>query len=383
MLLTLAATAVLGCHAAPDEPPADAAIPPAAAEDDATDDDGAAPLLEPVPVAARTYDGSDEIVHPDASVFATAWRGTRFWFAATPYPSGNAAFENPSIYTGHELRDWQTPAGVVNPLVHPEVGGYLSDPDLTYDPVRDELRLYYRQTVRDVDEIYLETSPDGARWTTPTRVLQTARYDLISPAVVRELDGSWRMWTVGAYPGGCRAGRNGIVLGVRSSRDGIVWGKPRPVQLVIPGRVPWHWDVQYVRSKHEYWALVAAYPDGATCSTTALFFARSADGVAWAVSPTPLLGPGELDVMRDLVYRSTFRYFPKRDLVAVWFSGARLEGGAYHYALATARYALPELLRRVEGAARAEVGRAPSTSLDRRLGTADSAAREAFVQRFP
>jgi hypothetical protein len=383
VLVALLATATWACHATPGEPQADATVPVAAEEDDLTDDDGTAPVLDPAPMSASTYDGSGELVHPDASVFPKAWRGTRFWFAATPYPSGNPTFENPSIYTGRQLREWQAPAGLANPLARPESSGYLSDPDLSYDPARDELRLYYRQTVREVDQIYLETSPDGTRWSSPTLVLESTRYDLISPAVVRESDGSWRMWTVGAHAGGCRAGASGIVLGVRSSSDGIAWGKPHPVQLAIPGRVPWHWDVQYVRARQEYWALVAAYPDGGTCSTTAVFFARSPDGIAWAVSPAPLLAPGELDALRDVVYRSTFRYFPKRDLVAVWFSGARLEGGSYHYAVATARYSLPDLLRRVQGGARTDVGRRPSTGIDRRISAADSSAREAFVRGFP
>jgi hypothetical protein len=382
MLLALAAAIAWGCHAVPGEPQADLLVPTATDEDDVIDD-GAAPLLGPAHLAVRTYDGSDELVHPDALVFPKTWRGTRFWFAATPYPSGNPAFENPSIYTGRHLRDWQTPAGLANPLARPESGGYLSDPDLTYDPTRDELRLYHRQTIRAVDQIYVETSQDGTHWSTPALVLEDVRYDLISPAVVREPDGSWRMWTVGAHAGGCQARASGIVLRVRSSRDGLAWGAPRPVQLTIAGRVPWHWDVQYLRSRQEYWALVAAYPDGGSCNATAVFFARSPDGIAWTVSPTPLLAPGELDALRDVVYRSTFRYFPKRDLVAVWFSGARLDGGTYHFAVATARYSLPDLLRRVQGAARTDLGRTASTGVDRRISAADSSAREAFVRGFP
>jgi hypothetical protein len=297
----------------------------------------------------------------------------------TPYPLGNARFENPSIFQGDAADDWQIPPEVANPLALPEVGGYLSDPDLTVDPARAELRLYYRQTVREVDQIYLKTSRDGVRWAAPRRVLEDVRYTLISPAIVREEDGSWRMWTVDARDNGCRARAVQVTLAERRSPDGIAWGSASTVSLAIPGRVPWHWDVQYIRSKKEYWALIAAYRDGGTCSESSLYFARSADGTAWKVSPTPLLGPGVLPKLNDLVYRSTFRYFPKSDLVDVWYSGARLEGSGYHFSLATARYPLADLLARVEG----PPALASREHEERERTAGERAAREAFANAFP
>jgi len=136
--------------------------------------------------------------------------------------------------------------------------------------------------------------------------------------------------------------------------------------------------VQYVAAKSEYWALIAAYPQGTTCSQSAVYFARSTDGTSWTVSPTPLLGPGEFDPIRDLVYRSSFHYHDGSDAVSVWFSGARLEGRSFHYSVASARYPFPELLRRVSGA---------PWALERSVTSAASAelraAREAFEREFP
>lgn len=337
-------------------------------------------LLEPVSFDAVSYDGSGELVHPDAVVLPRGWKGSRFWFSATPYPHGDARFENPSLFRGDAADDWELPLGAKNPLAMPETDGYLSDPDLVLDPVRSELRMYYRQTLRSVDQIYLMTSRDGANWSNAQRVLESARYALISPALVRETDGTWRMWTVNAHTSGCRARADEMTLSQRRSPDGITWGSPASVQLVIPGRVPWHWDVQYIASKHEYWSLVAAYRDGKTCSESSLYFARSVDGTDWVVSPSPLLGPGMLPALNDLVYRSTFRYFSKSDVVDVWFSGARLEGSSYHFALATARYPVSELLARVErtAAVSPDRGREGETHLARLR-----AAREAFANDFP
>jgi hypothetical protein len=149
--------------------------------------------------------------------------------------------------------------------------------------------------------------------------------------------------------------------------------------------VSWHWDIQYVRSKREYWALVAAYPDGSNCSQSAVFYARSADGTTWTASPTPLLQPGEVDVLRDLVYRSSFRYFANGDVVMVWFSGARVIGRQMHFSLATARYPLAELLRRVEAprSVTTRMPRIPGAGDDSTRISAARAAFAAFIDAFP
>jgi hypothetical protein len=371
---------LLACHAIPDEPN-EPLVPESAQIDDPGPGLGDE-IVEPLSLAVVTYDGSGEMVHPDALVFPHDWRGSRYWYVATPYPFGNPAFENPSGYMGNEAGDWRPLPGVANPLAHAAEGAYLSDPDLSFDPVRDELRLYYRQTTMKADEIYLKTSRTGSDWSVPTLVVQDERYAVISPAIVREQDGSWRMWAVSAGNGGCKTRASAVSLTQRRSRDGIKWGAPDVVNLAIPKRVPWHWDVQYIKSKNEYWALVAAFPDGTDCSRSAVYFARSVDGTSWTVSPSPLLGPGVLEPLRDLVYRSSFRYFASSDVVTVWFSGAREELGKFHYSLATARYPLAELLRRVDAPFVGDRAREVREAGDGRRGKPDP-ARAAFVEAFP
>ena len=344
-------------------------------------DDAEAPgagFVAPSPIAVVTYEGSGQLVHPDAAVFPDRWQGKRYWIAGTPYPWGNPKFENPSIYQGRVSREMRVPFGVTNPLVTAPSSGYMSDPDMLYDPDAGELRMYVRETFGGMDELLLLTSADGIHWS-PSRLVATdVRYSLISPSIVRESATSWRMWTVNAQAQGCFSLGSELTLQQRRSTDGITWGAPAPVVLRIPGRVPWHWDVQYVAAKQEYWALVAAYPDGTTCSRTAVYFARSADGTMWSVSPTPLLAPGEFDPMRDVVYRSSFHYHDGSDAVSVWFSGARLEGNAFRYAVASARYPYADLLRRVGGAAPIIPDRDGASAASAELQTARSQFESAF-----
>lgn len=379
LTLTLA-VAVLACHSTGDSEPTEPLVPDAVEVDES---DMLSPdlLLEPSPAQVETYDGSGELVHPDALVFPHRWSGHRYWFIATPYPLGNATLENPSAFAGDSAHDWRTIPGLTNPIARPTPEGYLSDPDLTYDPSHDRVRLYYRETTNKVDQVFLRTSSTGSDWSEPTLVVEDARYSLISPAIVRETDGSWRMWAVNAVNGGCRVRASALALTQRRSRDGIKWNAAEPVNLTIPNFVPWHWDVQYIRDKKEYWALVAAYPDAGNCSMTSVFFARSANGTTWTVSPTPLLAPGAVPALRDLVYRSTFRYFPSDSVVRVWFSGARVENERFHYAMAIARYPLAELLRRVNATTptNASAAMRANEPRDARL----QVARERFINAFP
>ena len=345
-------------------------------------DDAEAPgaaFVAPTLIPTITYDGSGQLVHPDAAVFPRRWQGVRYWIAGTPYPSGNPKYENPSIYHGQSSREMKVPLGVTNPIVAPPAVGYLSDPDVLHDVERDELRMYYRQTAGESDQLFLITSQNGVQWSSAQLVLSDARYSLISPAVVRESATSWRMWTVNASAQGCYSLPTELMLQQRRSADGIAWSAPEPVELRLPRRVPWHWDVQYVAAKSEYWALIAAYPQGTTCSQSAVYFARSKDGTSWTVSPTPLLGPGEYEPIRDLVYRSSFHYHDGSDAVSVWFSGARLEGRSFHYSIASARYPFPDLLRRVSSASSSILERSGSDAVSAEL----RAAREAFEREFP
>ena len=346
---------------------------------DEADIPGAA-LVAPALLQTPTYDGSGELVHPDAVVLPERWNGHRYWVSATPYPTGNPKYENPSIYQGYKSQQMLVPTGVRNPLAQPgSLGGYLSDPDMLFDPDRDQLRMYYRQTTTSSDVLYMMTSQDGVQWSAPVRVFTGERYGLISPAIVRESASSWRMWSVYAVAQGCYSLSGEMSLEQRRSTDGVAWSAPEPVNLRVLGRVPWHMDVQYIPAKQEYWALIAAYPQGTTCSQTAIYFARSADGTNWTVSPNPLLGPYEFAPLNDLVYRSTFHYHEASDAVSVWFSGARIGDGGFHFAMASARYPYADLLRRVNGTSPMIMQRERSAQVSVELRS----ARSVFEKDFP
>ncbi|HKV51697.1 MAG TPA: hypothetical protein VJO52_10895 [Gemmatimonadaceae bacterium] len=296
-------------------------------------------------VPLPTYDGSGQVVHPDVAVFPNGFAGHEFWLAATPYPNGNANLENPSLYID-DARHWMVPSDVTNPLVKaPASPAHNSDPDLAYDPVAKRLRLYYRVTKDNVDDIRMRASTDGSHWIDDQSVVSAPGIAIVSPAVVRMPNGQWSMWSVNAVQGGCLA--RSTVLERRTSSDGIHWSGPQALAVTQRGYVLWHLDVQYIPSKGEYWALIAAYPVGSGCAADDLFFARSADGVTWQTYATPIVARADYPAYANAVYRSTFYYDADNDAVRLWLSGAVFRNGAWDWTAATSRWRLADLMAKV------------------------------------
>lgn len=330
----------IGCDAAPLVAPAPSSAAANVAANASARDAAQRPLELPnllaLPARSQftTYEGSGEVVHPDVVTFAEPWNGHRYWNAITPYPKSATQFENPSLFASEDGDNWTIPTGVTNPL-QKTARGYLSDPDMVYEPVSNQLWLYYREVEERklpngkmahlADHVWMTASSDGTHWGTPKRVVTDPGKFVVSPSIVRTSDGAWRMYQVDTGKDGCSA--KGSTVKLRRSTDGITWSNPSNAGLVQAGFVPWHIDVQYIPSRGEYWALTAAYVAARGCTTTSLFLATSPDGTKWTTYPTPVLAPGDMPEFSSAVYRSTFAY-ESSDNVTIWFSGARVARAA-------------------------------------------------------
>lgn len=315
--------------------------------------------LRAIPVA--TYDGSGQAVHPDVLAGPFGGLDDRTRLAMTPYPWGNATFENPSLFAGNERDGWTVPVGVTNPIVRPN-GGYLSDPDLVWDPDAAEVRLYYRH-VSEANRVLLVTSRDGITFSVPRQVVSAPSHQVVSPSIVRRGPTDWLMWSVNSGPHGCTAGSTTVEL--RRSPDGVNWSVPKPVELSQPGVFAWHIDVQWVDALGEYWALFNGKVAG-SCTTDALYIATSADGVRWRTYRSPVLRSGVIPELADIVYRATFAYDKERDLVALWHSGARYTSRGYEWRTAYERRRRSELFELVAKAEPALAVRVAPPPLDNR-----------------
>lgn len=292
-------------------------------------------------LALVTYDGSGQVVHPDVAV----WPGnsTPLRLAITPYPGGDAAYENPSLFAGQDGRNWTVPPGVRNPVEHAS-SGYLSDPDLVYDPSTATFSLFYRQVASGRNVIWLARSGDGATWGGPVQVASAPNHEIVSPAVVRGAPAEpWSMWSVNSGGAGCDA--RATVVERRTSQDGVHWSAPIRTDLAQSGEVIWHIDVAWVGARGEYWALYNTYQSGGTCVTGALYLARSTDGIHWRTAPSPVARRGVTPGFADVIYRSTFLVDATGTYVTFWLSGATYQADrGYTWSAATVRRRVDDVL---------------------------------------
>jgi len=303
------------------------------------------------PFRIQTFEGSGETVHPDIAVVPQWWRGSSWRLVATPYPNGDAQYENPSEYIGESWTEWEIPQGLTNPVVKPKQG-YLSDPDQLYNPATDELWMYYRQVMRG-NLIWLVTSKNGVRWSLPREVLRAPNHQIVSPSIVRVNDSTWYMWSINAGAPGCAAKHT--IVERRRSTDGMTWSAPEPVTLdTPPGVWPWHIDVEWVPAASQYWAAFNV-KDSVGCVTGELEFATSTDGITWTVAPSPLITRHAIPDFADIVYRASFVYHPTTDFVTFWYSGARYDQDSSRYVWHTAIQRIPReaLMARVNQPRRA------------------------------
>jgi hypothetical protein len=308
--------------------------------------DAAGPVPPPPPnnihlLTLQTFDGSGQAVHPDPAVTPTSWGASSSQLMVTPYPNGDASKENPSLFEGRSSSEWFIPEGVMNPIARPAMG-YLSDPDELYNPDAGELWLYYRG-VTTQNEIFLIRAASPSRWSAPLLVASAPNHSIVSPTVVRRGPGDWMMWSVNSGSAGCTSATTTVEM--RRSTDGINWSAPVETDLA-EDNFPWHIDVEWIPSRGEFWGVYNVKVAG-SCTTAALHFATSEDGVHWVAAPSPVVARSAIPAFDDIVYRGAISYDPGAGMVTLLYSGARFENSRYTWRVATEEMTLEAFLGRV------------------------------------
>ena len=313
-------------------------------------------LRDVLTIPTYEYSGKapNNVTHPDVLDFTLVngaggtplgtWGGHRFWMAVTPNQEGNSQFENPCLVWSDDGKIWSA-EGIPNPLsvVEREPDGtHNCDNDVIYDPVSDELWVYYvwEQDAQNYGQIgtsnfkpsilrriRVAATQDGTGFTYAVQkdagqenpytdlVTSTYHYDMQSPAVVRRDANTWLMWSNNSDQGVAPTGwnnQNGFVE-LRRSTNGTDWGEAKslkPTLVLQNSWIPWHLDVQWIPNvgadgSGEYWALICAYPKGGGSNHTDLFFAKSADGELWTTYPNPILSPRSGQWDQNFIYRSS------------------------------------------------------------------------------
>jgi len=251
-----------------------------------------------------TPDELQTVTHPSVVEVPEGWNGYRYWMLLTPYGNNNSATENPCVYVSQDGVSFGPPPGLTNPLAtlaDAQAAGWShwSDTHLLFMDDGVTLGAYWRGSTGTGEGFYLSTSTDGVTWSPKVKVLEDLSTvlgsELLSPAIVREADSSFSMWTVRQITSSDRR------VDHRTSADGITWSAA--TECTIPAAlVPWHIEVQRIGST--YHALVS----GGTSANIGdnLYYLTSSDQTTWEGS-TSVAVPKTPDPTLDARhYRSCF-----------------------------------------------------------------------------
>lgn len=266
------------------------------------------------PLNLKSVYGNNQNVHPKVLYISGGFVGYKYWMAYTPYPWGNAVYENPCIACSNDGYEWINIAN--NPIDVPDsnITGYYSDTHLVYRADTQKLECWYRlaDTGNMVETIYRKISSDGVTWgerealytysgaTSLTRVLSPVAF----------WDGAkYKIWIV-FYTSGTNPSENNQYIKYFESTDGTNWTFVRDIKIRftrdnIVYRI-WHIDLIY---ENNTYVLLAMCKGGSSSDETAnnkiwdLFIVTSADNITYS-SPSPVM-LGNSDGWDKYLYRST------------------------------------------------------------------------------
>jgi len=287
-------------------------------------------------ISIPTYDGSNQVVHPDILM-----HNGLFYLTITPYPWSNVEHENPSFYSSADGVTF-SPTGV-NPVVDHPKGGYNDDPDLIIDPLNGEFSIYYNETPKNYNKQYLALlrSPDGVDWTDHRKLVEfrTGRGEpfIVSPAVVYYA-GHYFMFHVEVdadanthSPNTCSNDPHKHQIKVMFSEDGVTWDKHKDegINIDFPADFnPWHMNI--VQGNGHFYMLVNGYHRG-FCDRHNLYLAVSDDLTNWHFINKPIVTASKDFYNSKIIYRSAgivdgdnmYVYFSFYTYDRRWFLGLK------------------------------------------------------------
>ena len=260
-----------------------------------------------IPITTHTGSITTQLVHPTILKFTNKINGYNYIIGITPYPNGNSAYENPSVAFTNDLINY-TEDNVSNPLVPPPSTGWNADPDLTYDPLRDRLLMYFTFYQTPEGEGYtILASNDGTNWNVVGKWYSgTTVWAIASPTVIYDpVDRVFKMWAI-------KYNRSTYekTLVYATSVDGVNFSEFQPLNYTPPvygGQNYRAWHIAVHKVGNEYWMIAAANPEGLRdgAPPVHLFFANSSDGINWTFYDTPILTTAD-SLATDKLYRADF-----------------------------------------------------------------------------
>lgn len=225
-----------------------------------------------------TYDGCNQVVHPD--VIVGNYHGRKVYFmAVTPYPFGDPRYENPCVYYSGDGETWEGLPGVQNPIAYPQRGkhNHLSDAEIFIPRGDDgELWVYYRESTFEesgnYDNIYRKKINLEDNCSNTELLCKFPADGIISPSMIKDGD-LYQTFFV-------RRAKNEHTELVRViTKDGTLNGKIEKVTIKNEPLEKKVWHIDVVRSERRRQRLHAmiTYANGIGGAEARLYYAMSCD----------------------------------------------------------------------------------------------------------
>lgn len=238
----------------------------------------ASPYNVPNYAVTPTPDGTGEAIHPSVvdmvAETGSTLRGYRYWMAMTPYPAGTVGedVEDPCILASNGGYDWKVPAGMVNPIDHPDDADFNSDTEMIWDPEGKRLVVYWR---RGVGTLHAATSTNGVTWTKHMNRFTGPTLETLSPAICRVAANQWVMflnvYNYGTETGYLRKYTSASPLGPWALAGSGSVGRPAGLSADT-----WHFGVEWDGAR---FMAACQSRDGM------IFPATSVNGTTWTIGP--------------------------------------------------------------------------------------------------
>ncbi len=186
-----------------------------------------------------TYDGSNQSVHPD-----TIADTSKIYLVVTPYPYGMEEYENPCVYIGQDLQEFESMKEAPAPIAYPQKhkpGVHLSDPCLILQ--KDILRCIFRESIRKSngeENILKYADLVNGLWTNAKIIVSSNEDSLISPALLCNYDYEFLMFHVNA-----QSNENLLVMSKLSNDMKIIESKNISCYGMPSGYRLWHISVYF------------------------------------------------------------------------------------------------------------------------------------------
>ena len=271
-------------------------------------------------LSINTYDGSNQVVHPDI-IFSEE----NIYLAITPYPNYNDKFENPCLYTSKDGLTFYEYG--INPLIPAPPYDHNCDPDIFFDE-HNKICIYYVETMRPDSNNVILLEQDGTLSFSKKTILNyksaTRVPFIVSPSIIKSRT-SYFMFFVSSV-------RNSKFILLNDGKDDdyyrieyIVtdtlhsWNKndAKRIDINLPNNyTPWHLDI--LKNNSSYYLLINGFYGVFKDSDFSVLLARSDDLIHWSVCEEVLNNNNILDKKIKHVYRSTGLI--NGDKMVIWYS---------------------------------------------------------------